>query len=323
MKLVPALALCLLPAACVPAVRRGPPTAAGYPEAVSLLGQPLYAPEPPTETRTRLEAQLAQARAEYERYPNDADALIWYGRRTAYLGRYREAITIFSEGIKRHPRDPRMYRHRGHRFITTRRFARAAADLERAARLIRGTRDEVEPDGMPNAAGVPTSTLHGNIWYHLGLAYYLRGDYRRALNAFREAMEVARNDDSRVATSDWLYMTLRRLGRHEEARRVLEPIRREMTVLENHAYHRRLLMYKGELPPDSLLDPSGKDAVEIATQGYGVGNWYYYNGEVARAEQIFRQVVSAENWAPFGYIAAEADLRRMRREGRPRQASRE
>ncbi|HWK89166.1 MAG TPA: tetratricopeptide repeat protein [Longimicrobium sp.] len=313
MRLVPAAALlCTLAlGACV--VRRGPPSPAGYPETTSLLGQPLYAPELPLERRQQLEAEWRQAYDGYARDTDDADAIIWLGRRTAYLGRYRDAVGVFTEGIHKHPRDARMYRHRGHRWITLREFGNAVRDLEHAALLMRARPDEVEPDGQPNARGVPLTTLHGNVWYHLGLAYYLRGEWARALAAFRNSLIVARNDDSRVASSDWIYMTLRRMGRHDEAARVLEPIRPDMEIVENNAYHRRLLMYKGLLPPDSLLAPGGQDAVTLATQGYGVGNWLLVNGKREEAEEIFWRVTTAENWAPFGYIAAEADLRRIGR----------
>ncbi|HEX2202948.1 MAG TPA: tetratricopeptide repeat protein [Longimicrobium sp.] len=307
------LACLLLLPACV---RRPGGPAPGRPEAVSLLGAPLYPPELPHEARQRLEAQLDTARRAYERNPDDADALIWYGRRTAYLGRYHDAIGIFTEGIRRHPRDPRMYRHRGHRWITVRRFGRAASDLQRAARLARGRPDEPEPDGVPSARGVPRSTLQGNIWYHLGLAYYLQGDFARAAWAFRECLGLAQNDDSRVAAADWLYMSLRRLGREAEAAAVLDVVRPGMDVVENASYLRRLRMYRGELPPDSLLDPAGKDALEVATQGYAVGNWHLYHGRRDEAEEVFWRVTAAENWAPFGYIAAEAELRRtLRRKG--------
>lgn len=314
MRLATAIALVpVLLASCIG--RRGPPTPAGYPEAVSLLGAPLYAVEPPLERRRTLEAELTQAYSVYERDPENAEAIIWLGRRVAYLGRYRDAIGIFSEGIRKHPGDARMYRHRGHRWITVREFDRAVQDLQTAARLLQGRPDEVEPDGQPNARNIPRSTLHGNVWYHLGLAHYLRGDFGRALYGFRNALAVAQNDDSRVAAADWLYMTLRRMGREQEAAAVLEPIQQQMDVLENASYHRRLLMYKGLLPPDSLLAENG-DATTLATNGYGVGNWHLYNGRVDEAEEIFWRVTSAENWAPFGYIAAEADLRRLIRRRR-------
>ncbi|MCE2777850.1 MAG: hypothetical protein LW824_09555, partial [Algoriphagus sp.] len=39
-------------------------------------------------------ANFEQAKTVFEANPNDVEALIWYGRRTAYLGRYRQAIAI-------------------------------------------------------------------------------------------------------------------------------------------------------------------------------------------------------------------------------------
>jgi tetratricopeptide (TPR) repeat protein len=286
------------------------PVADSTPEATSLLGRPLYAPPLSAATRARLEADLARARAAYERAPDDADSIIWLGRRLGYLGRYREAVAVFGEGARKHPRDARMLRHRGHRWITLRRFDRAVEDLTRAAELTAGTPDEVEPDGAPNEHGIPLSTLQGNIWYHLALAHYLRGDFAAAADAWRHDLSLSRNDDTTVATSDWLYMTLRRLGRGDEAARVLAPIRRDMRILENDAYHRRLLMYRGELPADSLLAAGGDD-VQVATQGYGVGNWYLYNGQREKAMDVFRRVLALPSWAPFGFIAAEADVARL------------
>lgn len=277
-------------------------------EAISLLGQPLYAPPMAPETRERLESNLATARAAWNRTPEDADSIIWFGRRLAYLARYREAIEVFTWGIINHPGDARMYRHRGHRYITVREFDNAIRDLERAAELIRGQPDEIEPDGAPNEYNIPTSTLQGNIWYHLALAHYLKHDFDEALPAWLEARAVSTNDDMLVATSDWLWMTYRRLGRDAEAAAVLEPIHADMRILENHAYHRRLLMYRGEIPPDSLLDLETDDAVQVATYGYGVGNWYLVNGDDARAEAVFRKVLESSNWAAFGFIAAEAEL---------------
>jgi tetratricopeptide (TPR) repeat protein len=281
------------------------------PEATSLSGKPLMSAPPTGEEKVRLEADLAKAQGDYERDPSSADAAIWLGRRLAYLGRFRDAIDIFTRAIERHPADARLYRHRGHRYITTRRFDLAIADLRRASQLIAGKPDEVEPDGAPNKAGLPRSTLHSNIWYHLGLAQYLAGDFDGAVTSYRDGMKASRvNDDMLVATSDWLYMTLRRLKRDAEARQVLEPITAQMDILENGAYHARLLMYKGLRSPESVLNLNTADDVQIATQGYGVGNWYLVNGERAKARDIYDRVVAGKAWTAFGYIAAEADLRR-------------
>jgi tetratricopeptide (TPR) repeat protein len=282
------------------------------PEAHTVDGKALYRIELPVEQRKQLEANLSRAEAEYKENPRDPERIIWYGRRLAYLWRYQDAIRIFTKGIELHPNYAKLYRHRGHRFITVREFDRAIADLEKAASLIAGVPDEIEPDGAPNKYNIPTSTTNSNIWYHLGLAYYLKGDFENALRAYRECMKFSTNEDMLCATSDWLYMTLRRMGKKEEADKVLEGIRKEMKILENHAYHNRLLMYKGELSPEELLSPSDADEVSIATQGYGVGNWYLFNGQSEKAIAVFRNVVAGKHWAAFGSIAAEVELTRFR-----------
>jgi tetratricopeptide (TPR) repeat protein len=279
-------------------------------EATSLSGKPLYPID--LANRQKLEDDLAQAEKDLAANPKSADAIIWAGRRLGYLWRYQDAIAMFSTGIAQHPNDPRMYRHRGHRYITVRQFDRAIADFETAASLIKGKPDEIEPDGAPNPSGKPRSTLQFNIWYHLALAHYLQADYGKALAAWQECLKVSTNDDALTATSDWLWMTLMRLGRKAEAARVLERITPKMEILENASYHRRLLMYKGLDKPEALLDAANADALTVATQGYGVGNWYYVNGDRATAREIFEKVVAGPQWSAFGYIAAEADLQRSR-----------
>lgn len=280
-------------------------------EAMSLLGEPLFPPTPSPEAAALQRDSLAAAEARLAANPGDAMARIWVGRRQAYLGRYNDAIATFTEGIAQHPEDSRFYRHRGHRYVTTRRFPEAVADFQRAVELIRGTEDRVEPDGLPNAAGIPLSTLQFNIWYHLGLAQYLQGDLEDALASYRACMEVSVNPDLQVATAHWLYMTLRELGRDEEAAAVLEPITADMEIIENQSYHRLLLMYKGERSPEELLgDGTAADASNSAVI-YGVGNWYLYNGETDRAREIFERLVAGDQWAAFGSIAAEAKLAAM------------
>ncbi len=274
-------------------------------QAISLLGDELYAAEP---SASALE-QHAEARANYEREPGNPDAIIWYGRRTAYLGNYREAIRIYTAGIEKVPEDPRLYRHRGHRYISVREFDKAVADLEKAASLIAGQEDVIEPDGLPNALNIPVSTLHTNIWYHLGLAYYLINDLENALRVYREGIDASRNDDMLVATTHWLYMTLRLLDRKEEAEKSLELIRPIMNVIENQVYHKLCLFYKGVLTVDELTDPEFSTIVNDAL-AYGVGNWYFYNGQREKARELFQKILDGESWASFGHIAAEADLAR-------------
>ncbi len=280
-------------------------------EATSVSGKPLIPITLPEAERARLEANLKAAQDDLAKNPDSADALIWVGRRQGYLWQYQNAIATFGQGIEKFPNDARFYRHRGHRYITVRNFDGAVTDFEKAVTLIKGKKDEIEPDGAPNAAGVPRSTLQFNIWYHLALSYYLKGDYENAKRAWLECMKVSDNDDSITATSDWLWMTYMRLGDKAAAAKVLERITPKMDILENGSYHRRLLMYKGLEKPEALLDTANADDLTIATQGYGVGNYYFVTGDTAKAKEIFDRVLQGRQWAAFGYIAAEVDRAKM------------
>lgn len=308
----PAILAVALSVAVVPLGAQGSPAGAVV-EATSLTGQPLYRPEPQGATRERMEQQLADARRAYEHTPQDADSIIWLGRRTAYLGRFNEAIDIYTRGIAVHPRDARLYRHRGHRYLSTRQLPKAIADFERAYALTKGTPDAVEPDGQPNARNIPTSTLQGNIRYHLALAYYLTGNFAKALPLYREDIAASQgNNDMLVATSHWQYMALRRLQRDADAAAVLRPITASMDVIENGAYHRLLLLYKGELTEADLLTHFGPDGdLQDITTAYGVANWHLYNGRAAQARALLERIVAVRSqWASFGYLSAEAELAR-------------
>jgi tetratricopeptide (TPR) repeat protein len=283
-------------------------------EAISLLGDTLRRPTFDSTARERMQADLVAARLEAGARPDDPAALIWVGRRLAYLGRYNAAIAVFSDGIRRFPNDPRMYRHRGHRYISIRQFDNAIADLERASRLMAGKADEVEPDGQPNARGIPIGSLQSNVWYHLALAHYLNGDWDAAARAARSGISVSSNPDRLVSQTHWLYMALRRAGRLNEAAASLAPIRDDFDVIENASYYRLVKAYRTGVPRtivDSILS-TGATNPSDASFAYGVANWVLYNGDTLRATRAFEQLLGGGSWASFGYIAAEADLARIR-----------
>ena len=281
------------------------------PEATSLDGKPLYRdPLITAEQRPELEENLKKAEAEYARDPKNAENIIWLGRRLGYLHRYHDAIDAFTKGVELYPEDARFYRFRGHRYISVRDFDHAVSDLAKGAQLIRGKADEEEPSGV----GGRPSTLHFNVWYHLGLAHYLRGEFAKAIDAYLECMKASADDESKVATSDWLYMAYRRNGSAAEASKVLEPIREGMPIEENTAYYQRLLMYKGLVKPETVLNPEDAEPLQVATQGYGVANWYLYNGDMDRARNVLEQIVAVGYWPAFGHIAAEVELQRLAKE---------
>jgi tetratricopeptide (TPR) repeat protein len=281
----------------------------------SLAGKVLFAPPLAPDELAKRQDQLAQARADWEAKPHDADTTIWLGRRLAYIGRFRDAVDVFSRGIEEHPDDARFYRHRGHRYITLRDFERAIPDLERAASLVANKPDEVEPDGLPNKAGVPLETLKSNIYYHLALAHYLLGHFEASRDTWLECRRWSANPDNLCSATHWLYMTLRRMGREAEAREALAPIRGDLQVLEYRSYHQLCLAYAGELDIDRVYAEAkagGVDTTDFATVGYGAGNWHLYNGDKERALAIFREVEAGAQWHAFGNVASEVELARLK-----------
>lgn len=272
----------------------------------------IIAPALPAAVQADYEQKLKEAKSEWEKDSLSADALIWYGRRTAYLGNYMEAIRIFTRGIELHPRDARFYRHRGHRYITVRCFDKAVSDFEKAAKLVNGKPDEIEPDGIPNARNIPTSTLQSNTWYHLGLAYYLKGDWKKAAKAYRECLAVSTNNDMYVATANWYYITLRRLKQDKEAAELLATIDPAKELIENKDYLDILMLYKRQADfTDPLLLMQGQSALRSATFGYGLAVYCILNGYNARP--VLEQVLESGQWAGFGFAAAEAELKRLNR----------
>lgn len=287
----------------------------GTAEGTSLLGEPLEPRLQPLDIAANLQARLKEARLTYDANPASADALIWWGRRTAYTGRYRDAIDIYTKGVAKHPKDARMYRHRGHRFLTLRRFEEAVADFEKAAQLIEGKPDEVEPDGIPNEKNIPVSSLHSNIWYHLGLAHYLQGNWQEALAAYEEGQKISDNPDKLASNTYWHVLTLDRLGKKKKAKALLQQIPEDLELIENHTYLDLLLLFQGKKTLEKLTGspgPQGDAALDDATLAYGIGAWHLREGREEDAVKVWKKILESPRWDAFGYIAAEAEVARRR-----------
>ena len=280
-------------------------------EIISLLGKEYFAP---TSSNPKLDSNLFIAQKNFDSNPSE-ESYIWLGRRTAYLTRYNEAIEIFSDGIDTYPNSYKLYRHRGHRYISQRKFDKAIADFEKAIELMEGFPLEIEPDGQPNKLNTPLSNTQFNVWCHLALAHYLKADFVKAEEAYIQCMQVSDNNDLFIATADWLYMTFRRQNKIKEAEELLNSVQEYMPIVENDSYYQRLMLYKGKIEVTDVLnpDPEAEDIdLALATQGYGVGNWYLYQKDTTKAKEIFEKVVSGNHFSAFGFIAAEADLARLK-----------
>lgn len=304
------------PAAAESAARDAPlPDGA---QARSLFGDVLFPPPLEDPLRRDREANLAEAVAERDRNPDDPEAWIWVGRHQAYLGSYRDAVATFTEGVERFPDDARFLRHRGHRHVTLRDFPAAVADLERGISIAGEAMDRTEPDGLPNSRGIPLTTLGFNLWYHRALAEYLQGDWERALASWEATLQVSDNPDLQVTARYWLYLTARRMGDEDRARRALEGVDPEAEIIENASYRDLLLLYRGERTAEELVGETD-EALAAVTLLYGIAMHTLLEGDEVAAAARFQEIVDrADQWPAFGYIAAEAELARRAGESGPR-----
>lgn len=261
------------------------------PEITSQLGTKYYANKDEKSDVAAAEQKLAAD-------PTNIELMIALGRAQAGIWRYNDAIATYTRGIQLTPQNPMLYRLRGHRYISIRQFDKALADLKQAAKL--------------NGAGGKDADLDFDIWYHLALSHYLKGEFSRAADAYERCREISKTDDKLIAVSDWLYMTYRRMKKDAEAAKALERITPQMQVRENKSYFDRLLFYKGLKKEAELVNLEKASDLDIATVGYGLGNWHLYNGNRERAEEYFRRIVSGKYWPAFGFIAAETELARRK-----------
>jgi tetratricopeptide (TPR) repeat protein len=276
---------------------------------MSFLGEELPPKSLTSSVRRKYEQNLKEAQQNLSEFPDSLDLIIWHGRRLAYLGRYLEAIKVYSDGLTQYPQSYKLRRNRGHVYITTRQINKAVEDFEMAAFHSKGALNAIEPDGLPNKLNKPLGNDFFNIWYHFGLAHYLNGRYDKAISAYNQCMKVSDNNDLKVATSYWLFMSYKKIGNQELAEEILVPINFKMKMIENNAYLELLLLFKGEKIAGKLLAKATLDnGLLDPTLAYGIGNWYQQNGENERANEVFLQIMDSPNWESFGYIAAEKEL---------------
>lgn len=267
------------------------------PQVQSLLGKRHFA-------RPDTDGAVAKADAALAADPQNLDLLLAAARARDGIWQYREAIELYSRGVARAPKDVRFLRFRGHRYISTRKFDLAVADLERAAVL------------------APTSF---DVAYHLALAYYLRREFDKAAAIYQGCLDakvdpsplpegwrsctgVKTNDGDRVAVSDWLYRSLRRAGRHDAAASLAATIGEGLETGENAAYYSALRFYRGRATEAQVLPAAAAADNTLATVGYAVGNYYLLEGQSEKACALWRRIIDAPTWNAFGYIAAEVEL---------------
>lgn len=292
----------------------------------SILGNPL------DNENTKISSELMQRfmpvfmEAEYLYNAEKSEKnIIWWGRVKAYGDHILESIELFSEGIELYPNSYKLYRHRGHRYLSVHRVKEALADFIMSAKLFEefGDPQEMEEDGVPNRLPIPPEKTGFNIYYHLAVSAYLCNDLELAKKANDKVLELfCINDEDLVAGTDWAYLIRRRMGDVEGANKVLKLVADDLEISDNIGYYKRIKFYKGLLSFEQMLeiDCNEEDfyhkSMAKISQLYGVAAYYIAEGNIAKATEILEECLKDnKQFEAFAHIASECDLL-MIRQGR-------
>ncbi len=268
----------------------------------TLTGQPLRVPGWSDATRKKLELDLEIAKAVFDVAPDREDSYIWLGRRYGYLGRYAEAIEIFTAGLEKFPASYKLHRFRGRHRARSRDFDGAIEDYQTGLEKMRGHADSFEPDGLPNSRGLTISTYRGNLHYYLGQTSFATGDYRRMireLDLSGQSPIALDIEDHGVAVVFWKYLAHMKLGDTDAAEELLRSVPAELDLIENVSYHEAVKVLQGV-----------KSQIDVERNGdslsrFALGMKLQFAGDEREAARVLTGVVEDN---ALGYWPAEVEL---------------
>jgi len=269
----------------------------------------------PTEA---LDRATNEARAAYEADPS-IDNTTWYGRTLGYNGLMREAVEVYTAGLRRHPNSAKLLRHRAHRYFSLRQFDESIADGLKSAALYEGQpleRERLGPDYFPSTPDV----VQFYTYYHLGQAYFAKHDYANAAKWFGRSREVAlgvHGAPDETAAVYWLYLSLARGGRYAEGQELLSNFNLTLLDLvenrESNYYFDGIQLFKNLRDPADVYSEvdggkafSTSDGIKAST-AYSLANYYLLIGEREKARDNLRLALNTDTWSYFARVQAEAD----------------
>lgn len=300
-------------------------------QGLSLLGDPMYTddvnPTNVTDTKTLLWA-VADAKAAAEREPT-IDNIAWYGRMLGYQTLAREAVAVFTEGLKRYPNSAKLLRHRAHRYFNLREFDLSIADGLKAAALYEGQPLERERLGPSQFPGTP-DIVQFYLYYHLGGAYFAKRDYRNAEKWFDRAYQLillTGNPQDIAAPLYWRYLALMKLDRTIEADELLARYKFKAEDLaptgEGPFYFNAIQLFRGNrftedyyTEKDSGRPFGGADGAK-ASSSYTLAMYWLMRGEREKAKPWLARAMDIKTWAYFPRIQAEVEWKNLYGDEKP------
>jgi len=261
---------------------RNVPVRAGYIEVLTQL--------------LRTDEAIAQADVLVRRHPEQDFPYLLRVRTYEWGDRFEEAVRDLTVLVERHPNSPDYYLQRCTSYRGMAEGRKALADAEKALRL------------------------HGPTAYAynaLGCCHELLGEFDKALDDYRRAAELG--DDDKRFRAIWMCLLLRKMGRRDDADRL---IRDFLEDFDDEEWIAPVLRYLGgEMTEEEVFEKAQDD--DAYTQRQQLCEAYYYvgaahlaDGNLDRAEELFRKCLEqrVHNYYEHGFALRDLRVLKKRRE---------
>lgn len=286
--------------------------------AVTLDGKPLKEMPEPDSIKLQNKAKLDASRNFYLGHLDDVKSYVSYGAQNLKSGYVENAIQLLSKGIEQFPNTSDLYLYRGIAFVQGRQFGPAVNDFWKAGKAVEGQKDV---KGMLEKTEIEkkiNASMHYEIYKWMGLAFQCQNDFPNAEKMFEVCGDFSNNSDLYCMAYYWQYQAYSRSGRIQDAKNILSSADPKMFIMPvTKPYLDALLYLKGDIKESELVDldklpTSSEEAMGWTVKAYALALKAELAGATEKQIQLLEKITSSAYWNQMAYIAAEADLHRLK-----------
>ncbi len=212
--------------------------------------------------------------------PDNAEVQYQLGSACYYQDRLGEALGYYKKAVELSPDDPHYNFVLGYSL-------KEDNDLNGAV------------EALEKSIALDNSDIQ--VYKNLGETYYLLGEYDKSSESFKEVV----NMDSQLENCLYLYISLRRAGKENDAKEILQ--KANTNVNKGDASYLILRLYLGFIDVDLLQQKAGERVIPC-TLYYHCGMGLLFNGKQKEACDFFQKCIDTKLKYIFDYRRAEHEL---------------
>ena len=234
-------------------------------------------------------------------------------------GRYDEAVASLNKALDLRPDFAEAHYALGKAYAEQGHFGQALVFLQKAASLepsVAGIREALgrsllaaqrhEQARAEFSAALRIKAGDKSAQSDIAFSYFLEGRFEEATQEFEKYLHVVKDPRSRVAGILGYALSLRHLGRQQEAQNLLE---RYAKIFSSEWKSSLLLrFYRGELSKAELVFQAGNDPQLLCQAYFYIGYEHFLKGEKPQGDSLFKKACDTKNFGCDEYLAARARL---------------